>query len=198
MNKLGRRRFVKELLIAGGLLAIPETIIRASTTADPMRHENLKNANIDIRNIRLSAREAFYKKEYAVAEELYRQLIALQPQAVEGYDRLAKVYLAQQKSVEACRLRLSGMTLNPNNIAFSERYAKELMRIAVGDLRAGRTMASEIDSESLFETAIKLYCTNIERAPEKKYLRFGLLDAVGDLSACRSSRIDHRCFGRSG
>lgn len=181
MKNLSRRHFIFRLCLAGGGVLIPDIKVKGATLDEKLLSKQRKNKLFDLQNVYKQAKETFYKKEYTQAEMLFKQLIAEYPERIEFYDWLKKTYLAQQKILDACRLMQMACQSSSKNIMFLERYAKMLMRIAMGNKAAKEEYIAETESPDLFVKAVSVYCEAIRQVPQKEYLRFALLDALSDI-----------------
>lgn len=183
MKNLNRRNFIHRLCLAGGYALIPGFMIESPVFSKEIPKNMSFSKPENLRALQRNAKDAFYRKDYQRAEILYRDLIALSPLCIEFYDGLGKTYLAQDKLIEACRLMANACSDYPGNELFSGRYAKMLMRVAMGSKRAKEEYIKETGFTNLFEKSVSVYCAAIGIAPDKKYLRFALLDALYDLES---------------
>lgn len=181
MKNLSRRHFIFRLCLTGGGILLPYIKIKGAVSDEKLLSKQIDNELIDIQKVYRQAKETFYKKEYPQAEIIFKQLIEQDPECIEFYDGLKKTYLAQQKLLEACRLMQAASQRFSKNVLFLERYAKMLMRVAMGNKSAKEAYMAETQFPDLFVKAVSLYCEVIKQAPQKEYLRFALLDALSDI-----------------
>lgn len=81
--------------------------------------------------------QASYKRKSGLFEEsrgIYEQVISINSNEIRAYDGIRKILLQYKyKELEVLNLYLNGYTLNPTNIYFKQRIAKEYMRLALGN-----------------------------------------------------------------
>jgi len=120
------------------------------------------------------AKKAFYEKNFAQAEQKYLECIALAPASIRFYDNLQKVYASQNKILLAAQLLKSGLEANPTKIAFYDRLAKMLMRLAIGNKKIAKAYGHSLDTSILLSDAKQLYLRALAIDSKKAYLTIGL------------------------
>lgn len=81
--------------------------------------------------------QASYKRKSGFLEEarsIYNQVISINSNEIRAYDGIRKILLQDKyKELEVLDLYLNGYNLNPTNVYFKQRIAKEYMRLALGN-----------------------------------------------------------------
>ncbi|GHT76711.1 hypothetical protein FACS189413_12770 [Bacteroidia bacterium] len=170
MKQFNRRNFLKQMLLGSGALFLPPLVSKATSAATP--------SAIDKTQYLREAKEAFYRRQYAKAEMLYRQIIAQYPNEIAAYDGLAKVCNAQQKSQEITLLYRSALETQPQNPLLYDRLARSLVALQLGNYRQMQAYCQSTGETFPIQTAAALYIQALALAPDKKYLSEGLLDTV--------------------
>jgi len=120
----------------------------------------------------VGGKEAFYRKQYDRAEEIYLRCIELAPASIRFYDNLDNVYGAKGDFVKSILLYRNGLGKNPGKIAFYDRTARALMRLELGYRSTANDYKLSISSTSLLNDALALYDQAITIDP-KSYLYVG-------------------------
>lgn len=176
MNTKPRRTFLKQITLAFGVSALFPSNIFAFYTIDKEREEAQTKASL-----KKEAKNLFYAKMYAAAEESYNNLVNKYYDDISVYDGLAKVYLAQFKILEVISLFRSGLNKNANNPLFYDRYAKALMIMSAGYPNKEIEYTEKHTGIKPIQQAILVLIEAIELYPDKKYLREHLLRAEKSL-----------------
>ena len=191
MKGYNRREFLKS-----GLLASTAFFFTFSPI-EKLIASNTKNTATDtaddqtnIRQLQQNAKDLFYRKEYVKAEQLYRQIVFLQPDYIAAYDGLAKTLYAQNKSLAAAEAYRQGWLEKKESPLFSDRLARAMKRLVAGNSKQEKEFCFRIGQTELLEVAAQLYIDAIENtnANPKGYLALGLLDVQRTLNKCNKSR----------
>ncbi|UPT69789.1 MAG: hypothetical protein M0D53_11600 [Flavobacterium sp. JAD_PAG50586_2] len=95
------------------------------------------------------------------AQAIYNQVISIDSNEIRAYDGKRKILLqAKYKELEVLNLYLAGFTLNPENLKFKERIAKEYMRLALGNKKFTQQILVNVNDD-LLETA-KTYLQQVK------------------------------------
>ncbi len=71
---------------------------------------------------------------FVEARTIYEQVITINSNEIRAYDGIRKILLQERyKELEVLNLYLNGYNLNPTNVFFKQRIAKEYMRLALGN-----------------------------------------------------------------
>ena len=172
MSDLTRKDFLR--LSSWGMVAAILPIYKVNALASIFESPPNLLLNFDeAKRIAVLAKEAFYRKDFRRAEELYLQSIRLAPAAICFYDGLENVYGATGDILASVQLFNNGIILNPRIISFYDRAARSLMRLELGRKFLARQYRDSIRSESLLQDAKTLYETAIS-IDRKLYLTQGL------------------------
>ena len=169
MNKIARRKFLKSLFLGSGIFFLPLSVWGKS---------NVSTALSPSSDLVKLAKQAFYKKEYAHAEELYKQLILQESNNIEHYDGLRKVYGAQQRLTDVALLYKQGLSQNQNQSVFYDRLARSINSIALGNRKEEKNYKYKQGSEDLLLASVGLYILAIPKFPKDQSLRLGLKDTI--------------------
>ncbi|MFY0482515.1 hypothetical protein ACI6PS_07900 [Flavobacterium sp. PLA-1-15] len=176
MGNLDRKDFLK--LTAWSFMATMLPVGRITAIAAVFdTTTNIIPANDDyIKALALAktAKDAFYKKDFARAETLYLDCIKLAPRAIRFYDNLDNVYGAQGEVLASVELYRKGLLANPTIVSFYDRAARSLLRLETGRKLLARNYQQKISSASLLKDAESLYLKALEIDAKKAYLRIGL------------------------
>ena len=173
MKDIDRRKFLKSLFVGSGALLMPSVILGAAGNSVA----GTSVSSVDPALIR-QAKQAFYRKNYELAEILYKQLIALEPDNVTHYDGLRKVYGAQQQLFPIASLYKQGLSKNPNQAVFYDRLARSVKTVAMGSQQEEKLYKGKFGSEDLLLAALGIYIMAIPKFPDDKSLRLGLKDVA--------------------
>lgn len=191
MKDYNRREFLKSGLLATTAFFFsfsPIERLLASNTSGSAADSTA--GQTDIRLLQQQAKDYFYRKEYAKAEQIYRQLILLQPAYVAAYDGLAKTLYAQNKSLAAAEAYRQGWLEHRDNHQFCDRLARAMKRLLAGNRKQEKEFCFRIGQTELLEAAALLYIDAIEltKAKPRAYLAMGLMDVQHTLEKCNKSR----------
>lgn len=182
-----RRKFLKAAALSIGSVSITSIPFIAKAEQKMITKTPISSSL----SLKRKAAEAFYKKEYDIAQNLYETLIKENPSDISCYDGLSKVFNHKSDYLSAIRIFKQGLDLNETNPVFYDRLAKALSRLSLGSLKQEKIY----NGGNLFEESAHLYLKAISIAPDKKYLRLGLLDTIQDLSVKNKQLIS---IGKTG
>ena len=140
------------------------------------RSKGLLNGANDWSLYMRNASSALRKRDYKLANSLYRYAVELAPNKIQSYDGLCKAFLAENKLLESAELYRIALLKNPEKAAFVDRFAKSLRRLATGNIKQKSEYINKFGEGRLLEYAANLYLEAIGTAPEKEYLKRGLLE----------------------
>ena len=184
--KNSRRNFLQ--LTSLGLLA---TFMPFPLLADDNKKKYLSNFSVnDAKLLAIKAKEYFYKKEYLKAEYFYKKCIELVPASIVYYDNLKAVYGAQGKYIDSIELFKTGLTSNPNNVAFYDRMARSLMQLELGNKKIAAVYKNG-SAKSLLNDARKLYKNALKISPNTQFLEIGLKKVKRKLNDQKNG-VDYR------
>jgi tetratricopeptide (TPR) repeat protein len=175
MSHFTRKDFIK--LTSLGFLAtvLPVHEVEA---VNGLFNLNIPTGANDLQKAQLIAKKAkeyFYKKEFAKAEELYLQSIKLAPAYIQFYDCLSNVYGVRCNHLASVELFKAGMKKNAGKAVFCDRLAKAFIRLEKGNKNQAKEYKKNNKiSHSLLEEAQKLWEKGIVLEGNKKYLQEGL------------------------
>lgn len=173
MESFNRRKFIKTLLLGAGAFYIP-TFPLFSRILD--ENDVIKNAFNSVQ--KKEALDYFYRREYSRAESAYKELIRAYPKDVSCYDGLAKVYAKNYKQIEIIELYQKGVDLNKDSPVFYDRLGRALNALSLGNLKYEQSYIQSTGDDFLIQSSALLYLKAIDLAPDKRYLREGLLDTL--------------------
>lgn len=165
-----RRKFLQLSSLALLSTSIPAPVYAINSFVSKKTSVDMFN---DAKEIAKRAKLHFIKKEYAVAESLYKQCISLVPKDIRFYDNLKAVYGAQGKYIESLKLFKQALQINQKNVAFYDRTARCLLQLETGNKKLA-TQYKAGKSISLLHEAENFYTQAIQLDKDKKYLKIGL------------------------
>lgn len=174
MSALSRKDFIK--LSSWGFIAalLPvEKINAISSFINDRSVFNPSDFELAVAKAQI-AKQKFFQKDYALAEQNYLDAIALAPHAIRFYDGLDNVYGAQGKTAESALMYKEALGINLTKIAFYDRAARALMRLEIGKKNAAANYRTHVASTSLLADAKALYIAAIAIDNTKPYLNVGL------------------------
>lgn len=174
MSEFSRKDFLR--LTSWGLVAALLPVGRVNALNSILDH-NHQSVNGDFENAIALAKEAkqkFYLKNYALAEQLYLQAIQLAPNYIQFYDGLDNVFGAQSRFLDSVHLFKNALIINTTKVAFYDRAARSLMRLQTGCRSLATVYRNQINSSSLLSDAATLYQSAIGIDNTKLYLSIGL------------------------
>ena len=172
MKKYNRRNFLKHLALGTGALFLSPLVSKAESSVAA------SGSNPDKLQSLRAAKEAFYRRQYLRAEQLYQQIIAQYPDEIAAYDGLSATYKAQQKPLETALLYRSALQAHPSNPAFYDRSARSLIALELGNYKQAQQYRQATGESFLIASAALLYLQAIPQFPDKQYLYEGLLDTT--------------------
>ncbi|MDR1227248.1 MAG: hypothetical protein LBK47_10195 [Prevotellaceae bacterium] len=185
-----RRKFLHSLLQGGGMF-VASTLMPHSLKAQAgsATSEEVETASEDeLRKLYARAKELFYHKQYGSATIAYQRLVALQPNAIEAYDGLARVYNAQNQQAQVAVLFREALKKNEQSMPFYDRYARSLISLCAGNYGQYRQYVELYgEAPNLPETAAQLYKKAIAITPDKQYLQLALVDIRSKLDNQRKA-----------
>ena len=173
MKDIDRRQFLRSLFAGSSALLISSSILgatAATTSETPV-------SSVDPALAR-QAKQAFYRKNYELAEMLYKQLIELEPGNIAHYDGLGKVYNARQQLFLTASLYKQGLEKNSGNAVFYDRLARSVKTVAMGSQPEEKRYKGKFGSEDLLLAALGIYIMAIPKFPGDRSLRLGLKDTA--------------------
>jgi len=176
MESIDRRKFIKSLFVGLGAISMPSFVYGLGTKENTTTPETSVNP-VDPALVQ-RAKQAFYKKNYAEAERLYKQLIESEPSNIIWYDGLRKVYGARQQLFPIASLYKQGLAKNPDKPVFYDRLARSVKSIAMGSRQEENLYKGKFGSEDLLLATLSIYITAISKFPGDASLRLGLKDAA--------------------
>lgn len=131
--KIHRRKFISTSALgllgvglSGGLFGMVNPILINSSRiniTDPTILQLLTQASLKRRS-----------GLFVEARTIYEQVITINSNEIRAYDGIRKILLQERyKELEVLNLYLNGYNLNPTNVFFKQRIAKEYMRLALGN-----------------------------------------------------------------
>lgn len=175
MSHFTRKDFIK--LTSLGFLATVLPVHEVEAVNGLFNPDIPSGAN-DLQKAQLIAKKAkehFYKKEFAKAEELYLQCVKLAPAYIQFYDALSNVYGVRCNHLASVELFKAAMKKNAAKAVFCDRLAKALVRLEKGNKKQAKEYKKNNKiSQSLLEEAEKLWKKGIALEGNKKYLQEGL------------------------
>ncbi len=97
------------------------------------------------------------------ANAIYDQILNIEPNEIRAYDGKRKILLQEKyKELEVLILYIDGFNLNPTNLKFKERIAKEYMRLALGNKKFKNQLIQEINEDVLQKAKYYLEQIKIE------------------------------------
>ncbi|MFC7774541.1 hypothetical protein [Flavobacterium sp. GCM10027622] len=175
MSHFTRKDFIK--LTSLGFLATVLPVHQVEAV-NGLFNLNIPEGANDLQKAQLiakNAKEHFYKKEFAKAEELYLQCVKLAPAYIQFYDSLSNVYGVRCNHLASVELFKAGMKKNVAKAVFCDRLAKALVRLEKGNKKQAKEYKKNHKiSQSLLEEAEKLWKKGIALEGNKKYLQEGL------------------------
>lgn len=163
-----RRQFVKQALSFAGLCLLP-------TSPALMSAPNNKHAVPGVSYT--EAKEAYYKRQYEQAIDLYRKLIAADADNIVYYDGLKKTLRQLNREVQIMTLFSEGMSQNPDKVVFANRMARFYRQI-YGDAKKTRKLRKKGFEGDLLNESIALSCAAIKKEPDRKYLYYELIESL--------------------
>jgi len=191
MKDYNRREFLKSGLLASTAFFFSfSPIEKLLATSTKNASSNIADDQVDVRQLQKKAKDYFYSKEYIKAEQIYRQLIFLQPVYIAAYDGLAKTLYAQNKSLAVAEAYRQGWLEYKDNHMFCDRLARAMKRLVAGNRKQETEFCYRIGQTELLEAAAQLYIDAIEKNKLKPrvYLVHGLLDIQRTLDKVNKSR----------
>ena len=164
---INRRGFLKSSFLGVGALAAASLPFRSFAQNST---ENSTLTPDEALALCRQARELFYQKQYAAAAAIYEQLIAAFPAKIEYYDAYAKVFGAQQKSLETAELYLNGANANPENPYFKHRLSLSLRRLATGNRKDAAHYQNRYGVVDLWEHSVALLAAAIAIVPATDFM----------------------------
>ncbi|MDR1698208.1 MAG: hypothetical protein LBR75_00070, partial [Prevotellaceae bacterium] len=161
---INRRDFLKSSFLGVGALAVSFLPFRSFAQSNNVA-DNLSLISGEALVLCRQARELFYRKQYAAAATIYRQLIAAFPAKIEYYDGYAKTLNAEQKNFEAAELYRNGMGINPENPYFKHRLSLSLRRLAAGNRKNAATYQKHYGTNDLWQESAALLLAAIAIKP---------------------------------
>lgn len=169
MKNVSRRNFIAKTSLGSLSFLFPISILKANSRST---FKTVTFGN-DAKTLAQQAKVHFFKKEYALAENLLQQAINAAPNDIRYYDNLRRVFGAQGKLIEVVQLLKTGLNINKTNIAFYDRYAIALMQLELGNKKLFKQYTNNNASIDLLKKAKKNYKKAI-KIDDKKYLKIGL------------------------
>lgn len=147
---VSRRKFIKKAALSTiGVVIIPTLYPDYLSLASPAG-----NIDPDMDLLLEQARQARLNGNYLLSENLYNQVLQIQPGEIRAYFGLRKTYLVQDKCLEVVQLFEQGVDSNPENIRLICQLAKEYTSVALGN----KSVEEMLDyDESLLKMAHDLY-----------------------------------------
>lgn len=181
MKTLNRRSFIKIASCTVGSACLSS--IPFVSRAGNQKKEKAGTALL----LKRKASEAFYRRNYKLAEELYGNLVKEYPSDISCYDGLAKVFYQRHDYISVIRLFEDALGHNENMHMFYDRLSRAYKRLSLGNLK----QKTEYGKEELFSKSVGLYLKAMALAPDKVYLRMGLLDTLNSLSK-KNNQLEKR------
>lgn len=191
MASFTRKDFLKLASLSFAATLLPTEKINALTFILDLDTPGTDVDYISVSDLAREAKTHFYKKEYPIAEEKYRECIRLAPGDVRFYDGLDNVFGAQGRFLESLLLYKNGLTINSQNVAFYDRTARALMRVGIGDKKLAETYKRDFSSDSMLDDALNLYEQAISIDSTKRYLQVGK-NKVAQKISLNAVHIDFR------
>lgn len=173
MASFTRKDFLRLASLSFAATLLPTEKINALSFILDLDSSRPVNGTVDVFDIAKLAKQHFYKKEYELAEEKYRECIELASRDIRFYDGLDNVFGAQGRFLESLLLYKNGLTINPQNVDFYDRTARALMRVGIGEKKMAEQYKRDFSSNSLLDDALKLYDEALSINPGNAYLLIG-------------------------
>ena len=167
-TSFNRRKFLKTSLYSLGsitLLSFPAKIF-----ADTSPQISSSTSRVDPKLLYKQAKDFFHKKEYAVATQLYQQLLTAYPNTLVYYDGYAKVLGAQQKTLAVAELYRQGMLSNASSPHFKHRFALSLRNLCIGNHKAELEFTTKYGQNNLMNLSAALMLEAVAIKPIRGYL----------------------------
>ena len=167
-KSINRRDFLKSSLTGLGVLAVSFSPLSSFARNNAVNNNPLTPA--DALALYRQASELFYQKQYSAAAAIYEQLIAAFPAKIEYYDAYAKVFGAQQKSLEVAELYRNGHAANPENPYFKHRLSLSLRRLATGNRKDATEYQNRYGTTDLWQQSAELLIAAIVINPAMDFM----------------------------
>ena len=182
-KKFSRRDFLKSSLLGSGafFLSLSPLQLFGENATNTSVIDNAKN-KAKAASLNSKAKTLFYQKKYAESGNIYKQLIAEYPGNVSYYDGYAKVFKAQQKTLETAELYKEGLKANPKKAVFMQRLSLSIQMLCMGNRKAEKEFIAKYGDALLFESSIQLLFDAINLHPKNKSLYLHLMDIQKNIS----------------
>lgn len=169
-KKFNRREFLRSSIQGLGVLAIMGSPISILAKNNSEKTTSQLATSTDPLLMQQQAKEYFYKKEYANASEVYKQLISLYPDRIAYYDGYTRVLNAQQNLLGAAELYRAGLQKNSKSPYFKHRLGLTLRSICLGDKKAEMEFVEKYGHSNLMEFSATLIMEAIASKENKGFM----------------------------
>ncbi|MFV0391259.1 MAG: tetratricopeptide repeat protein [Paludibacteraceae bacterium] len=167
-KNFSRRDFLKSSFQGLGTLTLLASPLNLFASKIPSQASDTSASNTDL--LYKQAKVYFYKKEYASAADIYKQLISNFPGRIIYYDGYAKVLGAQQNLPGIAELYRSGLEKKPNNPHFKHRLSLSLRNLCTGNHKAELVFISKYGQDNLMALSATLLMEAVAKKPIKGYM----------------------------
>lgn len=177
MKAFTRRKFLKSILCGAGLTLVGN--YSSLLFARPNANEKPDNtSNSTLLQQFDEARTLFRKKQLAEAEQLYKTILTELPAHISIYDCYKNLLSKQNRTDEILPYYKQAIDKYPGRADFCDRLAKIYREIATGNKKMEKRVCETENESDLIQLALEQYKQAIKQNPDKKFLYFGMLDAL--------------------